>query len=392
MKILFIAPRFPNPLYSGHRLRAYHQLRLLSRKHRITLLCLSGSGQPLHGASEVARYCNRIVAIPVRRADMVTGLFRGSLYGLPWQVSVHLLPRMTTAVDEALHGGTWDVTHTQMARMAPYLDRQPGVPRLIDLIDSMALNMLRRSSCDPHIMGFIAGLEARQIGSYEAGLCQTWDCATVVSDVDRKAIGAQLPGLTVNANGVDVEAFAGRTAGRDRRELLFVGNLGYFPNVDGIVWFARNVLPLIRRRVPQTKLTIVGARPAAPVRRLPRQDPGIRLHPFVPDVRPFLARCAVSVAPIRAGSGQLFKVLEAMAAGTPIVATSVASSGVAAEHGRHLLVADSAEDFAEQVSRLLLDPSAAERMALAARLLVEERYSWERSVAELERLYESIAQ
>jgi glycosyltransferase involved in cell wall biosynthesis len=168
---------------------------------------------------------------------------------------------------------------------------------------------------------------------------------------------------------------------------VFVGNLGYFPNVDAAGWFARQVLPLVAAARPGVMLSLVGARPARAVRQLARKDPHVTLVGPVPEVRSHLAAAAVAVAPLRAGSGQQLKILEAMAAGTPVVATTTAAAGLEAVPGEHLLVADDPAAFSAHVVTLLDDVSLRVAMAQRARRLVEERYSWERSARDLEALW-----
>jgi glycosyltransferase involved in cell wall biosynthesis len=195
----------------------------------------------------------------------------------------------------------------------------------------------------------------------------------------------------VNSNAVDLRRFAPQADDRLRDAIVFSGNLGYFPNVDGVVWFAREVLPRIRAEVPSASLTIAGARPARAVRQLAALGPHVAVLGPVPDLAPHIARASVAVAPLRAGSGQSLKVLEAMACRTPTVATRRAVDGLAVEDGTHLLLADDVEEFARQVVRLLRDRALAERLAAAGRALVEARYDWEASVAALDAIYATLA-
>lgn len=172
--------------------------------------------------------------------------------------------------------------------------------------------------------------------------------------------------------------------GQRSAHVVFVGNLGYFPNVDAALWFAQETLPLLAR---PTHLELVGMRPAPVLQRLAATNDRVHLVGPVAEVQTHYSRAAVAIAPLRSGSGQQLKILEAMAMGTPVVATSMASAGIDALPGEHLLVADQPADLARQIERLLRSPSLAASLAYAARALIERRYSWEASALALERLW-----
>jgi glycosyltransferase involved in cell wall biosynthesis len=208
----------------------------------------------------------------------------------------------------------------------------------------------------------------------------------ISSRVDRLAIG-DFNTLHVIPNGVDLAAFPYVESGRQDNLIVMTGHMRYFPNVDVAVYFATRVFPLVRRRVPDAVFYIVGADPPSRVRKLER-GPGIVVTGRVPRVWDYLARAAVAVAPLRTGSGIQNKVLEAMASGAPVVATTQAVSALDAVDGEHLLVADDAEEMAERIVELLKNRHLRLTLARRARKLVEERYTWERAVSMLEQVYE----
>jgi glycosyltransferase involved in cell wall biosynthesis len=273
--------------------------------------------------------------------------------------------------------------------MAGLTPRTIAIPRVIDFVDALSLNLQRRAAYNRGPMKLAVAAEAARLLGYEREICRTWDHATAVSPVDRTAIG-DFPNLSVNASGVDLEEFPYRWEGRDRSTIVFTGNMGYFSNVDAISWFAREIFPRVAFEAPNTKLLIVGARPSRKVKALANLDPRIRVTGMVERVQPYLQQCAVAIAPMRAGSGQLFKVLEAMASGAPLITTSLVADATEAENGRHLLVADNAEAFARCVQQLIREPARAASLAREGRQLVENRYRWERSVSELEEIYRSV--
>ncbi|HET9795991.1 MAG TPA: glycosyltransferase, partial [Thermoanaerobaculia bacterium] len=246
----------------------------------------------------------------------------------------------------------------------------------------------RRFRRDSGFLRWAAYAEWKRMARYEREISRTWEHVTVVSPVDRGAIG-DFPRLTVDPNGVDLGEFPFRPDGRAPATIAFTGNLGYFPNVDAITWFGREILPAVRREIPEAVFAVSGARPARAIRSLAAAG-ALRLEGDVDRIEETLGGASVAVAPMRAGSGQLLKILEAMASGVPVVATPLAASAFDFVAGRELLVAEDAGAFASAVARLLRDPGEAQAMAKRARKTVEERYGWERSVGELERIYASV--
>jgi sugar transferase (PEP-CTERM/EpsH1 system associated) len=386
VRILFLTGRFPYPPHRGDQLRAFHQVRVLARAHRVTLVTFAGRPPAAAERDEVARLCERVVVVPLGPARMGLGLARHALSGLPLQAALYDAPAMTRALRALAADGPWDVAHVQLARMAPHLPACPARARVVDLVDALSLGMERRVERDRGPGRWLARLEARRLRAYERRVCAQADQAVVVSAADRDALGAPA-NLSVVPNGVDAARFPfGRTP-REKGRVVFTGNLGYFANADAVEWFATRVLPLVRRSRPDVRFEVVGARPPRRLRRLARRDGAIEIVGPVADVGERLRAARAAVAPLQAGAGQSNKTLEALASGTPAVVSPLAAAGLEARHGEHLLVAQSAEAFATELVRLLGDDALAEQLAVAGRQLVESAYTWERSVERLEAVY-----
>jgi glycosyltransferase involved in cell wall biosynthesis len=228
-----------------------------------------------------------------------------------------------------------------------------------------------------------------RLKGYEAEVCRRADRVVAMSDADRDAILTIAPDVevTIVPNGVDLEEHTGYDGPAQPFDLVFTGKMDFRPNVDAMLWFGREVWPLIRQGRPQAKFAIVGQRPHASLEPL-REVPGITITGWVPDIRPYIAGATVYVAPLRMGGGTRLKLLQAMAMEAAIVATTLGAEGFPVSHGHQLLLADTPESFAQTVLSLLEEPERRAQLASAARRFVEANYGWDILVPKLERLYE----
>lgn len=390
MRLLFVASRFPYPPWRGDQARAYHQVRCLAVRHRVTLLA------PAPRDAEVAALDPlRALGVDVRLAPcnlLRRGLSvaRGWVAGLPAQAGWTATPPLRRLLAELLAERRHDLLHVQLARAAAGLPARPGLPVLVDLIDALSVNMARRVARERRPWWRLAArLEQRRLARLERALCARVGLATVVSEDDRQALAAGA-NVVVNANGVDVATFRPGGDARLPERLVFGGNLGYFPNIDALELLIRDVLPRVWRRRPGVRLDIVGARPGADVRRLAAREARVALIGEVPALAPYLARARVALAPLRAGSGQLFKVIEALACATPVVATPRALAGLDEAVRAGARAAEEPAGLADAIVELLEDEALAARLGAQGRAAVVARHSWEQVVGELERLYERL--
>lgn len=385
MRILFVVGRCPLPALRGDQVRATSQLVRLARRHELTLVAPRSAGSDLAALRAV---CRDVVLVPREPLDVPLAA-AGLAAGVPAQVAWFAPRSLQRTVSRLARPGAFDVIHVQLARLAPVAERLPSMPRVLDLVDALSLNMSRRAEHDRGPGRWAARWEARRLARYEQELCAAWPRLTVVSEDDRQALGAPAS-VVVNGNGVDLDAFARPDERRERATVVFTGNLGYFANVDAVRWFVDAVWGAVGAQEPAARLRLVGARPDPSLVQLARRVPGVELVGGVADLAAELARATVAVAPLRAGSGHPLKVLEAMAAGTPVVCTSRAFGGIGAIAGRHALVEDTAEGMAAAVVRLLRDGGARQALATAARAHVAAHHTWDHSVSALEEIYSEV--
>ena len=401
MKILFLSLRCPYPPQRGDRIRSYHFIKQLSKQNAITLVYFAESESDIESAKYLEPFCERVEWVRFHRsfAFMNTGLH--CLSRRPLQLHYWYAPQMQRKVNQLLAEERFELIHAQLFRMGQYVTEVQGPAKVLDLCDSLALNLNRRAKLDSIPKRFLVRLEAKRVQRYEIDIMKAFDCGTVVAHFDRDYLLKQDNSLNLSIvpMGVDLEYFRPSLKKRTQSSvaptaassplLLFTGTMNYFPNSDAAAYFCNEIFPRVRERHPKARFYIVGNHPSEQVRRLEAQD-GVVVTGYVPDVRPYFEEASVFVAPLRAGSGIQTKNLEAMAMGVPIVTTSVGAMGLKADTGKELLVADMPLAFAEQVIHLLDNTYLRENIAQTARTRVETEYSWEAIGARLKYVYTQI--
>jgi glycosyltransferase involved in cell wall biosynthesis len=293
-----------------------------------------------------------------------------------------------TTIRSLLAAERFDLVHVRMLPMASYASDLGEMPRLLELIDSETLGAARMTTSSPR-----RDLRRHTAGIVERRAMRSFPIITTVAEADAAALRRLASGQRVEVipNGVDSAYFrplAGEVVADDT--IAFVGAMSYAPNVAAVEWFAARVLPLIWADRPDVRLVIAGRDPAPSVLAL-GAEPAITVTGTVDDVRPYLARAAVIIAPMVSGSGIKNKVLEGLAMARPLVATSLGAEGVAAVSGRDLLIADEPEAFARAVLGLLADPDRAAALGVQGRDLVERRYTWDACADRYASLYAELA-
>ncbi len=390
MKILFITPRFPYPPYKGDKLRAYHQIKYLSRRHSVTLCSFIESKEELSYIGEFKKYCESIETILLKPYSSYLNAFFYAFSRFPLQVGYYYSKKMKKKIDELLgKERLFDIIHTQLVRMIPYIKDYQKTPKVLDMVDTLSLNMKRRLEREKLPMKLLLRLEYIKLQKYEADAHRAFDKVIVCSESDKRFLRYK-GNVSVCPNGVDTDLFYfSESTGGPSLNLCFLGNMGYFPNVDAVLFFVKKIFPLVKKKISNVKFYIVGINPAACIRNLARKYKDIMVTGFVEDVRSYLKKATVAVYPIRSGSGIQNKVLEAMASGTPVVATQYALEGIQVNPEEHVIMADEPGEFAYRVVELLSDAGLRRCLATNARRLVEDIYDWDIYGRELERIYAS---
>ncbi|BDU16080.1 glycosyltransferase family 4 protein [Lysobacter auxotrophicus] len=393
-RILAVTSRLPFPPREGHQLRAWHVLRALASRHEVTLLSfqrnddLPTDAAPLHAA--MARVETFRIPSERSRTALARGALRGMLTPTPFLVAKYDAPalraRLTALARDA------DLVHFDMLPLIAHADCVPeGVPVTLNAHNVEHRLLATRARIEPRAWArrFLAG-QVGKLEAFERRACERADAVLACSEVDAQGLRELAPGCNVHVvvNGVDLHTNQPAAHAPDPDRLVFVGQMGWFPNRDGVEWFLREVFPRILARRPATRFELVGKAEGFEVPDAVRAH--VDLAGFVDDLRPHVHDASVYVVPLRAGSGTRLKVLEAMALGKAIVTTSVGSEGIALRHDHSALYADDADGFANAVLSLLESPSRVAELGIEARRLAEDEYGWEAIGTRLLRAYEPL--
>lgn len=391
MKILFVTPYLPYPPMSGWRTRVYQLMRGLAGRHDVTLLSYR---RPEHDADIVA--LREIATVhPVmhaltmgsdKRRDQLTSLLSPASY--QWRRLRSTV--MQQAISRLLAAERFDLIQVESSPMAGF-DFGRETPVLIDEhnIEYELLYRLYQEERSPARKLYYR-LEYTKFRREELRCWQRSAGSIFTSEREEQIFRGLLPNKpTITApNGVDIDYFSPADEPADPDSIVFTGLMSYRPNVDAVLYFVREVLPLIVRSRPNARFTVVGASVPEEIRRL--AGPNVAVTGTVPDVRPYLARAGAVVVPLRMGSGTRLKVLEGLAMGKAMVSTSLGCEGIDVADGDHLLIADEPPSLSRAILRLLDDPALGAALGRRGRALTEAHYSWPAIVATLEGFYDQV--
>lgn len=388
MKILVVLPRFPYPLDKGDKLRAYHQITELSKRHEVYLFALSHTKVQHDDHDHLHKYCTDIDYVHIHWWESAWGIIKAFLKGEPLQLGYWSSRRARRAYADWERQVQPDVVYCQMVRTMPTV-KGSACRKVLDFQDALSLNTRRRMERSHGLMRLILNYEYRALRRTEQQALRLFDATTVISPTDRDAIS---PNIVLIPNGVDTAYFnnkAIKQPGNRTYSVVFVGNMSYAPNVDAACWLVKEIMPLVRKQCPyNVRVLLAGADPKPAVKAL--AGPKVTVSGRLDDIREAYASAKIFVAPMRIGSGMQNKLLEAMSMGLPCVTTTIAATPLGATNMEHLLVGDSAEDLADLIVKLDIE-ELHDSIADGGHRFVQEHYSWPAAVEPLEKiLYEQL--
>lgn len=382
MRILFLTHVLPYPLDAGPKIRSYYVLRYLCQNHDVTLLSFVRSQDEPKNIEHIKSFCSRVETVPIRRSRLSDSwhLVRSMTGGLPFLIGRDHVRLMSEKVTEMIAGADFEAVHADQLAMAQYASDHQHLERTLDEHNAVWTIVRRMSQHERRLpVKWLEDLEWRKLRRYEATTVRSFDHVITVTEQDRRTLQedtGSAVSFTVIPICIDASRIKRAQVRQTAKDIICIGGMFYPPNVDGMVWFANEVLPLIRRERPDTNLVIVGSRPDSKLLKLSRAKSGVRVAGYVSDLEPYLSSSAVFVVPLRAGSGMRVKILDAWARGIPIVSTNIGCEGIQVKSGENILLADNSADFAKSVLRILDEPSLGSLLSENGRRWVEQHYDW----------------
>jgi sugar transferase (PEP-CTERM/EpsH1 system associated) len=378
MKILMVSARLPFPADDGWKMRTSALIRsLAAHRHEVDLITYV-NGEDVNACMNGQRgYLREVVAVDRAKSYAPSDLVRGLVLAAPFPVHNYYQEDFALAVRELIQIHRYDAVQVEDVSMAQYALRTPIPLKILDM-HNVESSLMRRFAGQERSMAkaLYARITARKLRRYECDVAKHFDVVTVCSAQDRELLASMgvRTRMEVIPNGVWCDSYHADPAGGDGLEAVFIGRMDYHANISGARFLVRDVLPRLLAALPELRMNLVGKNPGPAVRAL--QGPNVAVYGDVPDVAPFLARAGVVVVPLLVGGGTRLKILEAMACGKAVVSTRVGAEGIAAADGEQIVLADSPEDFAGAVARLLSDGEARRRMGEEARRFVAGNYDW----------------
>ncbi len=390
MNILYLCHRFPFPPKRGGKIRPFNMIRHLSAiGHQVTVCSLSRSAQEAHEGSGIAPYCASHEMGHVKEWVQVARMVVRLPVPTPSSMGFFYSPELAMRVQSLLKSKTWDLIFVHCSSVAQYVEHVRDVPKILDFGDMDSHKWLEYAHCKPLPLSLGYQLEGHKMRAAEKRLAKCFDLCTATTRAEWETLEGYESGADTDwfPNGVDADFFCPGDAPYDADTISFIGRMDYYPNQECMGRFCAQVWPLLKMHHPTMKLLIVGADPTPAVRKLGALD-GVIVTGSVPDVRPFIRKSALMVAPLNIARGTQNKILETMAMGVPVVTSTIAAGGVDAESAVHFRVADTPQAYTQAILDIVDRPLERARLAQAGRLRMLSHHAWPSSMARLDAIIE----
>ena len=378
MKVLFLSPWFPYPLENGSKIRIYNLIKALSKRHDVRLISFTREGEHVRPEG-LAGICHLDATIPWHEFDPHSLKSLAGFFSLtPRSVVDTFSPQMAKQLQWSLAQEHPDLIIASEWDTAIYVGRKCNIPCIFEMVE-FGLIFQNWSTVNSPIAKLRKRLYWAKAEAYSRKLVNQYTACTVVSERERellKQVVVREVSVHVVPNGVDLDYNRPGISVPQPNTLVYNGALTFSANLDAMSYFLQDILPLVRMQVPDVMVQITGSLHGVDLSQLLLDD-HVKLSGFLPDIRPAVAGAWACVVPLRQGGGTRVKILEAMALGTPVIATSKAAEGLCVTPNKNILLADTPGEFSTQTIRLLKDNRLRDELAINGRELVVNNYGWD---------------
>lgn len=387
MKILFLTQRVPYPPNKGDKLRSFNEIKYLSQHHDISLVCLADNIADIQYKDELLKYCSSVDIFYLSQVRSKINTAVALFTGTPLTLAHFYSSGLNNVVQQKLQTDIFDLIFVYCSSMAQYVEKLTTIPRVIDFVDVDSEKWAQYAMYARFPMNLVYRLESHRLRVYEKVIAESFQHCFLVSEKevdDFRRLVCPIDTLTPILNGVDLERFHPSAEPYDPNVIVFTGAMDYFANVEAVLYFAREILPLIKDKIPKVKFYVVGSNPAAELLSLARNNPNIVVTGYVDQVQPYMAKAAVFVAPMRIARGVQNKILEAMAMGVPVVTTSLGFEGVTADPNNDILIVDEPSIFADSVVSVMENVMLRKILSKTGRIVIQNNYDWNINLEKLD--------
>lgn len=388
MKILQISPKKPYPPTDGGKIVAYNTIKYLSmRGHEITLVSIVDKEEEI---PELERFCEWI---PIQKdtATTTAGLLSNLFSKKPYTISKYHSEKIKQKIRDILRKVNFDIVHIDglhAAYYGTYIKQEFDLPVVLREYNVEAKIMERFYKNQKNtLIKVYAYLQYKKLSRYEAVVCEVFDKCFMITEVDERRIKEMNPRVktSVISSGVDTSYFYPMEAEEDPLSIVSVASMDWLPNVEGMLWFCKNIFPLIKKEIPETKLYVVGKNPPDEIKNLASKD--VIVTGFVEDEREYMAKSMVFIVPLKTGSGIRIKILNALAMGKAVISTSIGCEGIEVQHRKNIYIADTEKEFAQGAIELLKNKDIREGIGEEGLRFIREKYQWEQIAEQIENEY-----
>lgn len=390
-----LTPYLPYPLLSGGQIRTYNLLKKLANKHEVTLFALIKEDSEKKHIAELEKYCAKVrVFKRSKKPFTLKNILKTAFSSFPFLVIRNHAKETISAVEEELSKENYDLIHAETFYMMPHLPKT-DIPTILveQTIEYLGYESFASKINIPFVKHLL-NLDIKKIIKWEKHYWNSCDKLIVMSEDDKNFIAkeiGQANKIAVVSNGVDTAWFEEKQKKLPvEPTLLSVGTFNWLPNVEAVNFLVNEVWPKVKTKIKNAKLWIVGNAPTPEVYEYQEQDSSIVVTGGIPDIRDAFNGAHILMAPVFSGKGTRYKILEAMASHTPIIATDIAVEGLGVKNGEHVLTCNTAQEMADQAVKLLQDLSLREKLAKNGFKFVKDNFDWQQISVKLDNIYKEI--